>query len=232
MQKLDEQMEFEERLVKPIEYVGTQRSQFTHRKKQVRIKTVAAKLKKNETLPVEEAKSPDPLPPKWIKVLISRRRTLDPKTGFGTTYSLLAPGGYGLAILRRLQYSGCKAIALREWLSIHMESGVRLFPYDFPETTAGRDWLELKINEMQEKYLRRPPAKRVNYQVTKCPNIFSLTVRPKRVVIMVDAVLRGAIRSGSGLFMMSWDDLKGQYDLLEDEGKGDAGLCNYEIALR
>jgi len=48
------------------------------------------------------------------------------------------PEGYGLQVLRRFVYSGCKAIGIKELLAIHLESGKRCFPYDYPETEAGK----------------------------------------------------------------------------------------------
>ena len=77
------------------------------------------------------------------------------------------PEGYGLQVLRRLSYSGCKVIALREYLSICLEAGVRAFPYDYPETSAGQAWLQMTNEEKRHKYALRPPSKRVNYQVLR-----------------------------------------------------------------
>ena len=62
------------------------------------------------------------------------------KSGFGTQYQLIAPEGFGQQLLRRLVYSGCRAIGLKEYLAIRLESGSRMFPYDYPETKAGGEW--------------------------------------------------------------------------------------------
>ena len=60
------------------------------------------------------------------------------KSGFGTRYQLIVPEGFGQQVLRRLVYSGCRAIAIKEYLSINLEAGQqRCFPFDFPETKAG-----------------------------------------------------------------------------------------------
>ena len=61
--------------------------------------------------------------------------------GYGTRFQLLVPQGYGLNVLRRFVYSGCKAIGIKEYLAIHMEAGKRCFPFDYPETAAGKDWI-------------------------------------------------------------------------------------------
>ena len=62
------------------------------------------------------------------------------ENGFGTRFQVLVPEGYGLNIMRRLVYSGCKAIGIKETQAIHLESGQRCFPFDYPETKAGRHW--------------------------------------------------------------------------------------------
>ena len=56
-------------------------------------------------------------------------------SGFGTRYQVLVPEGLGLQTLRRFVYSGCRSIALNEYLAINLECATgRCFPYDYPET--------------------------------------------------------------------------------------------------
>lgn len=84
--------------------------------------------------------------------------------GFGTQYQLIAPEGFGQQVLRRLVYSGCKAIGIRELASIHFEAGIRQFPYHYPETEAGQNWLKnYESQNVIQKYALRPPSKRVNF---------------------------------------------------------------------
>ena len=85
-------------------------------------------------------------------------------SGFGTRYQVLVPEGFGLQTLRRFVYSGCRAIALNEYLAITLECGTsRCFPYDFPETAAGREWSSIVNSDKMQKYVLKPPSKRVNY---------------------------------------------------------------------
>ena len=66
-------------------------------------------------------------------------------SGFGTRYQILVPEGFGLTTLRRFVYSGCRSIALTEYLAINLECGSsRCFPYDYPETQAGKEWLKIQ----------------------------------------------------------------------------------------
>jgi len=48
--------------------------------------------------------------------------------GFGNSYSLIVPHGYGLPVLRRLVYAGCKAIGRKELDNIRFEAGLLSFP--------------------------------------------------------------------------------------------------------
>ena len=43
--------------------------------------------------------------------------------GFGESYTVIVPPGYGLGVFRRFVYSGCKPIGHREYLSIMLECG-------------------------------------------------------------------------------------------------------------
>ena len=95
-------------------------------------------------------------------------------SGFGTRFQLLVPPGYALSTFRRLVYSGCRAIALRENLSICLEAQRRCFPYDYPECQAGRDWAKRAMMQRIEKYMLKPPSKRVNYQKLKFAHPFGL----------------------------------------------------------
>ena len=48
--------------------------------------------------------------------------------GLGQSMSIYVPEGYGLSMLRRLVYSGCKAIGERELLKLMLECNTRVFP--------------------------------------------------------------------------------------------------------
>ena len=94
--------------------------------------------------------------------------------GLGQAMSLYVPEGNGLSILRRLVYSGCKAIGERELLKLMLECNRRFFPHDFPETKAGQELSQKKsIEDLTMKYCPRPPSKRVNYQLIRQPAPFN-----------------------------------------------------------
>ena len=88
--------------------------------------------------------------------------------------SLYVPEGYGLSILRRLVYSGCKAIGERELLKLMLECNKRVFPLDFPETKAGQELAQqMAFEGLKNFYCPRPPSKRVNYQLIRQPAPFN-----------------------------------------------------------
>ncbi len=76
---------------------------------------VQAPQEEGETVTVIVVKNPDMMP-----------------NGFGQSYSVIVPTGYGLGIFRRLVYSGCKAIGHKEYLSLMLECGKQVFPEDYP----------------------------------------------------------------------------------------------------
>ncbi len=55
---------------------------------------------------------------------------------FGHRVRLMFPAGYGLDILRRLVYVGCRAIGLKEYKVVKSECKEFNFPEDFPLAPA------------------------------------------------------------------------------------------------
>ena len=47
------------------------------------------------------------------------------------------------------------------------------FPFDFPETEAGKAWTASTAADELQDYLRRPKAKRVNYRIGKIAQPFT-----------------------------------------------------------
>lgn len=145
--------------LKPIRWIGTQRSVYTHRKKQKRIKEILGKLttkgkqepkisakpiEMETQIKTEEAKHADeemfedlePDSAEAVTVFVAKNAALL-NNGLGMSYCIFVPEGYGMGLWRRLVYSGCKAIGEREYLKLMLECGRKVFPYDFPNTAAG-----------------------------------------------------------------------------------------------
>lgn len=102
------------------------------------------------------------------------------QNGFGTQYQILIPEGFGIQTFRRLVYSGCRAIAVKEQMAIHMECGKRCFPYDYPETEAGQNWLKTLSEANVKEYTSKPPSKRVNYQKINVKHAFGRQVSAQK----------------------------------------------------
>ena len=60
--------------------------------------------------------------------------------GLGQAISIFIPEGYGLSMLRRFVYSGCKAIGEREHNKLMLECGKEVFPKDYPEAALSADY--------------------------------------------------------------------------------------------
>jgi len=54
-------------------------------------------------------------------------------------------------------------------MKLMLECETRVFPYDYPETKAGRDWMRARALEEIDVYAKLPPSKRTNYQALKFP---------------------------------------------------------------
>ena len=60
--------------------------------------------------------------------------------GLGQSISVIIPEGYGLSMLRRFVYSGCKAIGEREHRKLMLECGREVFPVDYPEAQLAHQY--------------------------------------------------------------------------------------------
>jgi hypothetical protein len=60
-------------------------------------------------------------------------------------------------------YLNMLMIGLQEQRTMHLEAGLPCFPYDYPGTPAYQQWSRGEAAMAQERYEKRPPAKRPNY---------------------------------------------------------------------
>ena len=129
----------------------------------------------------------------------------------------MIPEGYGLPLLRRFVYSSCKPIAAREQLKLMLECGKRVFPFDYPETQVGRDFLHQRAFSQIETYCGLPPSKRPNYQVLKQPAPWF----PQAVFSDADnfgiivPLKRGYPKTNSMIYLPTEEDLKRLEDIEE-----------------
>ncbi|CCA67821.1 hypothetical protein PIIN_01645 [Serendipita indica DSM 11827] len=78
-------------------------------------------------------------------------------------WTLLAPQGWGMALLSSLVFTGTRVGGLREVKSQWFESGLPYFPDDFSGTILGTDNQRSVGKEAEAKWSRTPPAKRTSF---------------------------------------------------------------------
>lgn len=119
----------------------------------------------------EEVKRQDDVESDVISVLIIKNDD-SLSNGFGQSFTVIVPPGYGLGVFRRLVYSGCKTIGHKEYLSIKLECGHPVFPDDYLNSQIGAEEANKVALQRLEKYCKRPPSKRPNYQKINSLNPF------------------------------------------------------------
>jgi len=226
--------------IKPIKWIGSQRTQFTHRKNMKRVKTIIEKEKenfvarfeqrqrfkskfaeakslgdsKNRVDKVEEEKDDvemEALTDESTSVVLVKHASLL-SNGLGQAVTLIVPEGHGLGLMRRLVYSGCKAIGEREYLKLMLECNKRVFPHDYPETKSGQELAVAKACEyLKTDYCPKPPSKRLNYQILRQPAPFNpLALFPdwRSAPVSVHPIGRGVPIDNSLLYLPTANDLQ------------------------
>jgi ribonuclease P/MRP protein subunit POP1 len=69
-----------------------------------------------------------------------------------------------MAFWNSLTYTGTRIGGQRERQTQAYEAGIPYFPRDFPFSSAYEEWTVKKASDEEETWLRKPPAKRVNYE--------------------------------------------------------------------
>ncbi|KZW00420.1 POP1-domain-containing protein [Exidia glandulosa HHB12029] len=77
---------------------------------------------------------------------------------------LIAPRGWGTALLHSLTFTGTRVAGLAQRATQHAEAGASFFPVDFPSTKACGAWWATRGAEERARWERKPKAKRVSYE--------------------------------------------------------------------
>ncbi|XP_068618365.1 ribonucleases P/MRP protein subunit POP1 [Battus philenor] len=89
------------------------------------------------------------------------RQTNLKKIGYGSGWDIIVPAGYGLPFWQTFVMFGGRPGGLRETENVAFETGECFLP---PDSEAGKLEEKRIEQELKEKYFRRPPSKRVNFQ--------------------------------------------------------------------
>lgn len=90
----------------------------------------------------------------------------------GCGWDLIVPPNWSMAFWVALVYRGARASGLREMAKCSLESQLLHFPQDFPDTATGRQYGSEQRKQLEARYLRKPPGKRVNYGKLLVPTPF------------------------------------------------------------
>jgi ribonuclease P/MRP protein subunit POP1 len=80
-------------------------------------------------------------------------------------WTLMVPAGWSMAFFNSLIYTGSRVAGQRERQTQAFESGTAHFPQDYPSTLAHEGWATKREEEEKGKWDRKPPAKRVNFDI-------------------------------------------------------------------
>ncbi|KAL6301998.1 POP1-domain-containing protein [Sparassis latifolia] len=79
-------------------------------------------------------------------------------------WTLIIPSGWGMPFLSSLVYTGTRVGGQRECQTQAFEGGCAYFPRDYPSTDAYSEYAEAREETERERWERKPPAKRPNFE--------------------------------------------------------------------
>lgn len=100
------------------------------------------------------------------------KRSVHLDTGYGSGWDIVLPTNWAMPFWIAFVYRGAKPCGLRDLRSLSMESGLLVSPDCCPETVAASEASNYRAAELRADYLRRPPAKRCNYEKLGIPAPF------------------------------------------------------------
>ncbi|KAH9927049.1 POP1-domain-containing protein [Amylocystis lapponica] len=79
-------------------------------------------------------------------------------------WTLVVPSGWGMPLFSSLTYTGTRVGGQRERQTQAFEAGCAYFPRDYPCTDAYAAYADDREDEDRERWERKPPAKRTNFE--------------------------------------------------------------------
>ncbi|KAI9456168.1 POP1-domain-containing protein [Russula earlei] len=79
-------------------------------------------------------------------------------------WTLIVPKGWGMPFFTSLVYTGTRVGGQRERAHQAFEAGAAYFPRDFPTSAAYEEFAAARATVDEERWKRKPPAKRVNWE--------------------------------------------------------------------
>ncbi|KAI8137837.1 ribonucleases P/MRP protein subunit POP1-domain-containing protein [Fennellomyces sp. T-0311] len=85
------------------------------------------------------------------------------KTELLEGWSMILPKGCAMPFWKSFMFAGARVACFEDLRAFHFESGIPCYPYDYLGSRACEDARNMAKHEAESAWLRRPPAKRLNY---------------------------------------------------------------------
>jgi ribonuclease P/MRP protein subunit POP1 len=119
-------------------------------------------------------------------------------------WTLMVPNGWGSALWRSLIFAGARFGGLEERQAVDAEHGRPVFPNDYPSSAAYLPYSEKISKELEDKWNKRPPAKRINYSRLGIQQPFSIDLSllgENRKICRLECTGRGVPEWNGGVFI-------------------------------
>ncbi|KAH9969481.1 NUC188 domain-containing protein [Russula dissimulans] len=110
-------------------------------------------------------------------------------------WTLIVPKGWGMPFLSSLIYTGTRVGGQRERAHQAFEAGAAYFPRDFPTSAAYEAFATARATEDEERWKKKPPAKRVSWEILSMLNPWTSAWR---TVLGLDPMPSGDIGNDCG----------------------------------
>ena len=151
-----------------------------------------------------------------------------------TGLKIFVPLGSGLLLWRLLSYANIKAIGLREYENLIHETKMLVFPVDFPLTNSQILLSSVIKTKNLEKYIKKPPKNRLNYERIGFPypfeSDFKIIAKNIKDLIAVEIIMisRGVPHERGLICMIKPEDM----NIIEEIVKNSMKLKKSEISYK
>lgn len=116
-------------------------------------------------LRLQPRKDDDRVPILLVQKSLTSETTNEDQAAAVHGFTIFLPAGWAMPFWQSFVFTGSTISGLEERATQYLEAGLPSFPHCYPQTRSGNDWRSDELAERKRRWNRRPPGKRMEYDV-------------------------------------------------------------------